>query len=83
MHGGGFVATGPDEASLAPQIETIRARIAFYASTRTYRPILALHGIEELNDKLHRLSVEGKWREMPALISDDDGADLRGLRDVR
>ncbi len=71
VHGGGFVCTGPDAASVAAAMETVRARIAFYGSTRTYLPILALHGLEELGAKLHRLSVAGRWAEMPALISDD------------
>ncbi len=71
IHGGGFVVTGPDEASLVEGTEMARRRIAFYASTRTYRPILALHGIEELGDRLHQLSVRGRWAEMPGAVSDD------------
>ncbi|HJS85528.1 MAG TPA: LLM class flavin-dependent oxidoreductase, partial [Acetobacteraceae bacterium] len=71
VHGGGFVCTGPDQASVAASMEKVRARIAFYGSTRTYLPILALHGLEELGAKLHRLSVSGGWAEMPALVSDD------------
>ncbi len=71
IHGGGFVCTGPDEASVAASMEKVRARVAFYGSTRTYLPILALHGLEELGATLHRLSVTGRWAEMPALISDD------------
>ncbi|MBV8703009.1 MAG: TIGR03617 family F420-dependent LLM class oxidoreductase [Acetobacteraceae bacterium] len=71
VHGGGFVCTGPDQASVAESMERVRARIAFYGSTRTYLPILALHGLEELGAKLHRLSVSGGWAEMPALVSDD------------
>ncbi|MBV8867972.1 MAG: TIGR03617 family F420-dependent LLM class oxidoreductase [Acetobacteraceae bacterium] len=71
VHGGGFVCTGPDQASVAESMGRVRARIAFYGSTRTYLPILALHGLEELGAKLHRLSVSGGWAEMPALVSDD------------
>jgi hypothetical protein len=71
LHGGGFVATGRDEAALAAAVERGRARIAFYASTRTYLPILALHGLEELGARLYRLSVEGRWNEMAAEVSDD------------
>ena len=71
IHGGGFVITGPDEAAVAAGMETVRARIAFYASTRTYSPILTLHGLEELGLRLHRLSVEGRWQEMPTLVADD------------
>ena len=71
VHGGGFVVTGPDEASVAAGLESARRRVAFYASTRTYSPILSLHGLEELGLRLHRLSVSGRWHEMPALVSDD------------
>jgi probable F420-dependent oxidoreductase len=71
IHGGGFVVTGPDEATVAAGTEVARGRIAFYGSTRAYLPILALHGLEELGQRLNRLSVEGRWREMPALVSDE------------
>ena len=46
-------------------------RIGFYGSTRTYLPILALHGLEELGQKLHRMSVEGRWDGMAAEVPDD------------
>ena len=71
IHGGGFVCTGPDEATVAAAIETARRRIGFYGSTRTYLPILQLHGLGDLGLQLHRMSVEGKWGEMGALITDD------------
>ena len=71
VHGGGFVATGPDTAAVATAMEQIRRRIGFYGSTRTYMPILTLHGLEDLGLKLHRLSVEGRWGEMAAQVPDD------------
>jgi probable F420-dependent oxidoreductase len=71
IHGGGFVATGPDAAAVAAAIEEVRRRVAFYASTRTYLPILALHGIEELNLRLHAMTVAGRWQEMTGLVSDE------------
>jgi probable F420-dependent oxidoreductase len=71
VHGGGFVVTGPDAAALAKAIDRVRERIAFYCSTRTYFPVLALHGLEELGRKLHRMSVAGRWQDMAAEISDD------------
>src|SRR6185437_7980310 len=71
VHGGGFVATGPDEASVAAAMDAARRRIGFYGSTRTYLPILALHGLEELGGKLHQMSVQGRWGEMAAEVSDD------------
>lgn len=71
LFGGGFVVTGPDAKTVAEGTEQARIRIALYASTRTYAPILALHGLEELGLKLHAMSVEGRWNEMPAEVSDD------------
>jgi probable F420-dependent oxidoreductase len=71
VFGGGFVVTGPDAASIAAGMDRVRKRVALYASTRTYMPILALHGLEELGLKLHAMSVEGRWSEMPGEVSDE------------
>jgi hypothetical protein len=71
VHGGGFVVTGPDGAAVAAGMEDVRRRIGFYGSTRTYMPILALHGLQDLGLKLHRMSVEGRWHDMAAEVSDD------------
>ncbi|MCH8088339.1 MAG: LLM class flavin-dependent oxidoreductase, partial [Chloroflexi bacterium] len=43
----------------------------FYASTRTYFPVLELHGYQELGQKLHELSLKGQWAEMTGLVSDE------------
>jgi hypothetical protein len=48
-----------------------RERIGFYGSTRTYLPILQLHGLGDLGLKLHRMSVANQWDKMGAEISDD------------
>jgi probable F420-dependent oxidoreductase len=71
VHGGGFIATGADGAALDEAIDAVRRRVALYGSTRTYLPILSLHGLDDLGLKLHRLSVEGRWNEMPAEVSDE------------
>jgi alkanesulfonate monooxygenase SsuD/methylene tetrahydromethanopterin reductase-like flavin-dependent oxidoreductase (luciferase family) len=71
VHGGGFVVTGPDDLAVAAGMEVVRRRIGFYGSTRTYLPILALHGLQDLGLKLHRMSVEGRWSEMAAQVPDD------------
>jgi len=84
IHGGGFVCTGPDEATVAAETEKARRRIGFYGSTRTYLPILELHGLGDLGLKLHRMSVAGEWHKMGAEISDDvvDIFAARGTYDV-
>jgi probable F420-dependent oxidoreductase len=69
--GGGFVATGRDEAEVARAVEAIRYRIAFYGSTRTYLPVLSLHGWDDLGAELHMLSKQGRWADMAARVSDD------------
>jgi probable F420-dependent oxidoreductase len=71
VFGGGFVVTGPDASTVADGMDWVRKRVALYGSTRTYTPILALHGLEELGLKLHAMSIAGRWNEMPAEISDD------------
>ena len=67
----GFIITGPDSRTIAAQKEAAKQRIAFYASTRTYFPVLELHGYQELGQKLHELSLKGQWAEMTGLVSDE------------
>jgi probable F420-dependent oxidoreductase len=69
--GGGFVATGPDADAVQRMREWVRYRIAFYGSTRTYSGVLSLHGWDDLAAKLHRLSKEGRWKEMAAQVPDE------------
>lgn len=69
--GGGFIATGPDDAAVAAQLEEIRYRVAFYGSTRSYRGVLSVHGWDDLGDALHRLSKQGRWDEMAAAVPDE------------
>jgi probable F420-dependent oxidoreductase len=71
LHGGGFVCTGPDDETVQKSMDWARQRIAFYGSTRTYLPILSLHGLENVGLKLHEMSVNGRWNEMAQEISDD------------
>lgn len=49
----------------------VRQQVAFYASTPSYRKVMALHGWEEVAERLSALAARGKWDEMPALISDE------------
>ena len=68
----GFAIAGPDEASLQPQLDEARYRVAFYGSTRTYWGVWAQHGLEDLGMRLHKLSLDGRWQEMQEIITDDD-----------
>ncbi len=69
--GGGFAATGPDEAAVARMREWVRYRVAFYGSTRSYSDVLKLHGWDDLAAELHQMSKQGRWQEMPKRIPDD------------
>lgn len=60
-----FVATDDAEQ------EAVRAQIAFYASTPSYKSVLDVHGWGEINKKLGRLAARQRWDEMPALVSDE------------
>jgi probable F420-dependent oxidoreductase len=60
-----FVVTDPDQA------DDVRSQIAFYASTPSYRPVMALHGWEETAESLSALARRGAWDEMARLIDDD------------
>ena len=66
-----FVVIGDTEEELARHRRAVKQQIAFYASTRTYLPVLAAHGWEDLVPHLHRKSVEGDWGGMADLITDE------------
>jgi probable F420-dependent oxidoreductase len=59
-----FVATTPEEMNF------VRAQIAFYASTPSYRPVMNLHGWTGVAEKLSAHAARGEWTEMPMLITD-------------
>lgn len=65
-----LVASGPDAASVAAERERFRSLVAFLFSTPAYWPSLELFGWHDLGPQLQRLTREGLWREMPALLTD-------------
>jgi len=69
--GGGFVATGPDDAAVHAAAEKARYRVAFYGSTPAYRGVFDLHGLTDLGAKLTEMSKQGAWSQMATQISDD------------
>ena len=71
ISGGGFIATGPDEASVAKMVEWVRSRVAFYGSTPAYWPVLEAHGLHDLGRKLNMMSKAGQWDQMTREIGDD------------
>ena len=71
INGGGFVVTGPNAKAIAAEKEVVRRRIAFYFSTRTYFPVLEAHGIRDLGQRLHEMSLKGQWDRMTGLVTDE------------
>lgn len=65
-----IVVTGRDDAELDAAARNARGLLAFYASTPAYRPPLELEGWADLQPELNRLSKEGRWADMPAVIDD-------------
>jgi probable F420-dependent oxidoreductase len=66
-----FVITGENEEEITERRESVRSQISFYASTPTYRTVLEAHGWEDIGERLGTMAREKKWREMPALVTDE------------
>jgi len=66
-----FMIVGDTDAEQAPMRESVRNQIAFYGSTRTYRPVFDLHGWGDTSAALHRLLAEGDTDAMAAAITDE------------
>jgi probable F420-dependent oxidoreductase len=66
-----LVAAAPNEDELRPKIRDARARIAFYASTPSYRAAFEHLGLGDLADQAKLLSRAQRWEDLPELISDD------------
>ncbi len=71
ISGGGFVATGADDAAVNKMREWVRMRVGFYGSTPSYWPVLETHGLQELGQKLNDMSKKGQWDAMTREITDD------------
>ncbi|KPK14000.1 MAG: hypothetical protein AMJ62_14270 [Myxococcales bacterium SG8_38] len=69
--GGGFIMTGPDEATVMKNREWVRYRVAFYGSTPAYLPVMSLHGWDDLASKLNHMSKTGQWKQMAAEVPDE------------
>jgi probable F420-dependent oxidoreductase len=65
-----FLITGDTEAERAGAERFAREQIAFYASTPSYRPFLAYHGLEALGKELSGLAREGRFGDMAAHVPD-------------
>jgi probable F420-dependent oxidoreductase len=66
-----FVVVGDTPEERSEQAQMVKQQIAFYGSTRTYQPVLECHGWGDLTARLHRKSIEGDWKGMADLITDE------------
>jgi probable F420-dependent oxidoreductase len=66
-----LVATAPTAEELALRVGDVRARLAFYISTPSYRPAVEYHGLGDLARKLSLLARAQEWEAMPQYVSDE------------
>lgn len=66
-----LVGTAPDEARLERVVDTVRARVAFYLSTPSYRRTFELHDWGDVAEHASELSRAQRWDDLPGLVSDD------------
>ncbi|MDG6975340.1 MAG: TIGR03617 family F420-dependent LLM class oxidoreductase [Nitrososphaerota archaeon] len=66
-----FAAVGETREEIRNVREAYREQISFYASTRSYRRVMELHGWGDICDRLHGLSTKGDWGRMPSEVTDD------------
>jgi probable F420-dependent oxidoreductase len=66
-----FLLASDGESERAKLVERARRRIAFYASTATYRAVLDAEGYGDLQPELRALAARDRWEEMAALVDDE------------
>ncbi|HWL45195.1 MAG TPA: TIGR03617 family F420-dependent LLM class oxidoreductase [Ilumatobacter sp.] len=66
-----LIGTAPDAAALAKVAETVRARVAFYLSTPSYRGAFEIHGWGDIARQASELSRAQRWDELPGLVHDE------------
>jgi probable F420-dependent oxidoreductase len=71
LRGTVFPIVGETEEEFDLARAAARQRIAFYASTRTYKVVLEAHGWGELTDRLHAMAGRGEWPAMGREITDE------------
>lgn len=66
-----LVITGDSQSEMAEARQQVRRQLAFYASTRSYWPVLEAHGWGDVGRRLNRKAAEGDWDGMSQEITDD------------
>ncbi|MDG2306962.1 MAG: TIGR03617 family F420-dependent LLM class oxidoreductase [Candidatus Binatia bacterium] len=62
---------GSNDEEIERARQGARMQMSFYGSTPAYKVMLDHHGWGDLQPKLNRMTKEGKWGDMPALITDE------------
>jgi probable F420-dependent oxidoreductase len=75
-----ILAPGETPAQIRAAVERARARMAFYGSTPTYRPLLDVLGYGDVADRLHQLVRERKLDDLARQVPDAlvDAVAVRG-----
>jgi probable F420-dependent oxidoreductase len=71
LRGTVFPILGETAEELELARAAVRQRLAFYASTRTYKVVLEAHGWGDLTDRLHGMAARGEWEAMGREITDE------------
>jgi probable F420-dependent oxidoreductase len=71
MASSAFVVTGDTRREMEEAREHMRMQIAFYASTRTYKPVLDVHGWGDICQRLGEKAAAGDWAGMAKEITDE------------
>jgi probable F420-dependent oxidoreductase len=66
-----FVIVGRNHDEIERAKAGVRQQISFYASTRTYKIVLDMHGWGDVAFRLNQLAANGDWASMPKLITDE------------
>ena len=71
ISGGGMTVFGETDSEIEQGLDRLRQPISFYGSTRSYHEVFDVHGWRDLGERLHALSLEGKWDEMRRIIPEE------------
>ena len=70
-----FVVTGTSDEQMHKMMASVKQQIAFYASTRSYRPVLEASDWD-FGPRLTAMSKRGEWSEMAEVITDEVVAEV-------
>lgn len=66
-----LVGCAPDSDTLERVAETVRARVAFYLSTPSYRRTFEHHGWGDIAREASELSRAQRWDDLPGVVTDE------------